>query len=70
MTDSAPAADAPSGACVQTRERRLRYAWLAALAAGILVLTAALSLGDQPYAAEHRVFGALNGLPGRARASS
>lgn len=62
MTDHAP--DATSRACIQIRERRLRYAWQAALAAAILVLTAALSLGDRPYAAEHRAFSALNGLPG------
>ncbi len=40
MTDQAPAADAPppgtsAGACVPVRERRLRYAWQAALAAAI-----------------------------------
>jgi membrane-associated phospholipid phosphatase len=64
MTDPISVPDAPSGACVQTSERRLRYAWQAALAAGILVVTAALSLGARPYAAEHRVFSALNGLPG------
>jgi membrane-associated phospholipid phosphatase len=61
MTDRAPAAEAPPGACVPTRTRRLRYAWQAALAAAVLVLTGLLSLGARPYRAEHRVFTALNG---------
>jgi membrane-associated phospholipid phosphatase len=64
---ASPAVSSPpgtsAGACVPVRERRLRYAWLAALAAAILVLTAALSMGDQPYEAERRVFVAVNGLP-------
>jgi len=61
MTDQAPAAEAPPGACVTERKRRLRYVWQAALAAAALVLTALLSLGAKPYSAEHRVFSALNG---------
>jgi membrane-associated phospholipid phosphatase len=56
-------AGAPSAACITVRERRPRYAWLAALAAALLVLTSWWSWGDQPYAAEHGVFTALNELP-------
>jgi membrane-associated phospholipid phosphatase len=61
MTDQAPTAEPTPGACVTEGKRRLRYAWLAALAAAVLVLTALLSLGAQPYDLEHRVFSALNG---------
>ena len=59
----APPVGASAGACIPVRERRLRYAWQAALAAAVLVLTAALSMGDRPYEAERRVFAAVNGLP-------
>jgi membrane-associated phospholipid phosphatase len=63
MTQQASVAEPPSGACVTVRKRRLRYAWRAALAAALLVLTALLSLGARPSSAEHRVFSWLNGLP-------
>jgi len=42
---------------------RLRYAWLAAISLLLLVVTALWSMGDQPYAAERRVFDLVNGLP-------
>lgn len=51
----------PAAGCVEARERRGRYAWQAIAAAGVVVLTGALSLGARPYEAEHRVFSALNG---------
>lgn len=61
MADQAPAAGSPPRACLTVYERRPRYAWLAALAAGILVLSGWSASGDQPHTAEHRVFSLLNG---------
>jgi membrane-associated phospholipid phosphatase len=63
MTDHTATSEPASGACIQERRRRLRYAWQAALAAALLVLTATWSSGAQPYEAEHRAFSLMNGLP-------